>query len=94
MKYKVVNCPSSFVHGLSFNHLPSGILVCQAGCILESLDKLMEDHGFIMPLDLGAKGRYTGVYCLVILSKHVNVHHSQLVVSLSQTWIFHGLAKV
>lgn len=40
---------------LSFDDV-SGILVCQAGCVLESLDKLMEDHGFIMPLDLGAKG--------------------------------------
>ena len=35
-----------------------GILVCEAGCILESLDKLLEEKGFIMPLDLGAKGRY------------------------------------
>ena len=32
--------------------------MCQAGCILESLDKLVEEKGFIMPLDLGAKGRY------------------------------------
>ncbi|XP_015779849.1 PREDICTED: D-2-hydroxyglutarate dehydrogenase, mitochondrial-like [Acropora digitifera] len=40
---------------LSFDDV-SGILVCQAGCILESLDKLMEEKGFIMPLDLGAKG--------------------------------------
>lgn len=35
-----------------------GILVCQAGCILESLDNKMEERGFIMPLDLGAKGRF------------------------------------
>lgn len=40
---------------LSFDDV-SGILICQAGCILESLDKLMEEQGFIMPLDLGAKG--------------------------------------
>lgn len=40
---------------LSFDDV-SGILVCQAGCILESLDKLVEEKGFIMPLDLGAKG--------------------------------------
>ncbi|KAJ7381501.1 D-2-hydroxyglutarate dehydrogenase, mitochondrial [Desmophyllum pertusum] len=40
---------------LSFDDV-SGILVCQPGCILESLDKMMEDQGFIMPLDLGAKG--------------------------------------
>ena len=34
----------------------SGILTCQAGCILESLDKHVEDEGLMMPLDLGAKG--------------------------------------
>ncbi|NWS40088.1 D2HDH protein, partial [Probosciger aterrimus] len=34
----------------------SGILVCQAGCILEKLNEYLEEQGFIMPLDLGAKG--------------------------------------
>ncbi|XP_052542167.1 D-2-hydroxyglutarate dehydrogenase, mitochondrial [Tympanuchus pallidicinctus] len=34
----------------------SGILVCQAGCILEKLNEYLEERGFIMPLDLGAKG--------------------------------------
>ncbi|KNC81587.1 D-2-hydroxyglutarate dehydrogenase, mitochondrial [Sphaeroforma arctica JP610] len=34
----------------------SGILTCQAGCILESLDGYLADRGFCMPLDLGAKG--------------------------------------
>ncbi|XP_030351982.1 D-2-hydroxyglutarate dehydrogenase, mitochondrial isoform X1 [Strigops habroptila] len=34
----------------------SGILVCQAGCILEKLSEYLEEQGFIMPLDLGAKG--------------------------------------
>ncbi len=34
----------------------SGILVCQAGCILEKLDQSLADKGFMMPLDLGAKG--------------------------------------
>ncbi|KAJ8929674.1 hypothetical protein NQ314_017601 [Rhamnusium bicolor] len=34
----------------------SGVLVCQAGCILESLDTHLADHGLMMPLDLGAKG--------------------------------------
>lgn len=33
-----------------------GILVCQAGCILERLNEYLEQQGFIMPLDLGAKG--------------------------------------
>ncbi|KAG0224634.1 hypothetical protein BGX31_007917 [Mortierella sp. GBA43] len=34
----------------------SGALVCDAGCILEVLDKYLEERGYIMPLDLGAKG--------------------------------------
>ncbi|KAM6258205.1 D-2-hydroxyglutarate dehydrogenase, mitochondrial [Porphyrio hochstetteri] len=40
---------------LSFDKV-SGILVCQAGCILEKLNEYLEGQGFIMPLDLGAKG--------------------------------------
>ncbi|PNJ10548.1 D2HGDH isoform 5 [Pongo abelii] len=40
---------------LSF-HSVSGILVCQAGCILEELSRYVEERDFIMPLDLGAKG--------------------------------------
>lgn len=34
----------------------SGILTCEAGCILEVLDQEVQKHGYIMPLDLGAKG--------------------------------------
>jgi len=34
----------------------SGTLVCDAGCILESLDNHVGDKGYMMPLDLGAKG--------------------------------------
>ncbi|XP_075385175.1 D-2-hydroxyglutarate dehydrogenase, mitochondrial isoform X2 [Tenrec ecaudatus] len=37
-------------------HTVSGVLVCQAGCILENLSQYVEDRDFIMPLDLGAKG--------------------------------------
>ncbi|NXL53672.1 D2HDH protein, partial [Podilymbus podiceps] len=40
---------------ISFDKV-SGILVCQAGCILEKLNEYLEEQGFIMPLDLGAKG--------------------------------------
>jgi len=40
---------------LSFDAV-SGILVCEAGCILEELDTWLRERGFIMPLDLGAKG--------------------------------------
>ncbi|KAI8911757.1 hypothetical protein EDD86DRAFT_203201 [Gorgonomyces haynaldii] len=34
----------------------SGILTCDAGCILETLDNYVAERGFIMPIDLGAKG--------------------------------------
>jgi FAD/FMN-containing dehydrogenase len=34
----------------------SGTLVCQAGCILEVLDQYVAERGYVMPLDLGAKG--------------------------------------
>ncbi|XP_062324907.1 D-2-hydroxyglutarate dehydrogenase, mitochondrial isoform X1 [Osmerus eperlanus] len=34
----------------------SGILTCQAGCVLESLSQYLEERDHIMPLDLGAKG--------------------------------------
>ncbi|KAM9708718.1 D-2-hydroxyglutarate dehydrogenase, mitochondrial [Menidia menidia] len=34
----------------------SGILTCEAGCVLENLSLYLEDRGYMMPLDLGAKG--------------------------------------
>ncbi|XP_078429792.1 FAD-linked oxidases family protein isoform X4 [Wolffia australiana] len=34
----------------------SGILVCDSGCILENIGVFLANEGFIMPLDLGAKG--------------------------------------
>lgn len=34
----------------------SGILTCQAGCVLENLSLYLEERDHIMPLDLGAKG--------------------------------------
>lgn len=42
---------------LSFDEV-SGILTCEAGCILQKIDEFLETRGFMMPLDLGAKGRY------------------------------------
>eukprot|EP00613_Pedinella_sp_CCMP2098_P074086 CAMPEP_0171930114 /NCGR_PEP_ID=MMETSP0993-20121228/28255_1 /TAXON_ID=483369 /ORGANISM="non described non described, Strain CCMP2098" /LENGTH=312 /DNA_ID=CAMNT_0012569815 /DNA_START=1 /DNA_END=936 /DNA_ORIENTATION=+ len=33
-----------------------GVIECGAGCILEALDNAAREHGFEMPLDLGAKG--------------------------------------
>ncbi|CAH0480834.1 unnamed protein product [Peronospora belbahrii] len=40
---------------ISFDKV-SGILVCEAGCILENLDNYVAKYGYMMPLDLGAKG--------------------------------------
>jgi FAD/FMN-containing dehydrogenase len=34
----------------------SGIVTCEAGVILENLNTYLEERGFVMPLDLGAKG--------------------------------------
>ncbi|XP_034418979.1 D-2-hydroxyglutarate dehydrogenase, mitochondrial isoform X2 [Cyclopterus lumpus] len=34
----------------------SGILTCQAGCVLENVSIYLEERDYIMPLDLGAKG--------------------------------------
>ncbi|KAF8980896.1 hypothetical protein BGZ46_003509 [Entomortierella lignicola] len=34
----------------------SGALVCDAGCVLETLEKYLDEYGYITPLDLGAKG--------------------------------------
>ncbi|KAM9842430.1 D-2-hydroxyglutarate dehydrogenase, mitochondrial isoform 2-T2 [Aulostomus maculatus] len=40
---------------LSFDSI-SGILTCQAGCVLENLSLYLEERDYVMPLDLGAKG--------------------------------------
>lgn len=42
-------------HVISIDDI-SGVLVCQAGCILEDLDNKLAEKGLMMPLDLGAKG--------------------------------------
>lgn len=34
----------------------SGILTCQAGCVLQDLENRLAEDGLMMPLDLGAKG--------------------------------------
>jgi len=33
-----------------------GVVTCEAGCILQTLDEYLRERGFLMPLDLGAKG--------------------------------------
>lgn len=39
----------------------SGIIVAEAGCILENLSNYLAPHSHIIPLDLGAKGRQVGL---------------------------------
>lgn len=34
----------------------SGVMVCEAGCVLQTLDDQLSQEGLMMPLDLGAKG--------------------------------------
>jgi FAD/FMN-containing dehydrogenase len=34
----------------------AGTIKCQAGCVLETLDLRLREHGLMMPVDLGAKG--------------------------------------
>lgn len=47
------------------NIICAGILVADAGCILQSLTDYVAPHNHIMPLDLGAKGRCVpGKLCL------------------------------
>ncbi|KAK8918747.1 hypothetical protein KSP39_PZI021902 [Platanthera zijinensis] len=46
---------SSMDKNISFDKV-NGILICEAGCILENLNSFLANEGYIMPLDLGAKG--------------------------------------
>ena len=43
-----------------------GALVADAGCILEALSEHIAPHEHIMPLDLGAKGRYAQTHSFVV----------------------------
>lgn len=43
------------MHDIVFS-LYLGILICQSGCVLETLDDYLADYDLVMPLDLGAKG--------------------------------------
>lgn len=43
-------------HNIWFFYIYVGVLVCQAGCVLETLMNYVQNEGFIMPFDLGAKG--------------------------------------
>ncbi|GMH35605.1 hypothetical protein BSKO_03473 [Bryopsis sp. KO-2023] len=52
---EIVLCTSRMNRVLKFDQ-DSGVLVCQAGCVLEELEHYTSKKGFTMPLDLGAKG--------------------------------------
>jgi hypothetical protein len=45
--------------------------VADAGCILESLTEYIAPYDHIMPLDLGAKGRYDQIQLLFV---HTNIY--------------------
>lgn len=52
---EIIVSMASMDNVISFDEV-SGILVCEAGCILENLGSFLDTKGFTMPLDLGAKG--------------------------------------
>ncbi|KAL1280774.1 hypothetical protein QQF64_015374 [Cirrhinus molitorella] len=52
---EIILSTSLMTQVLTFDNI-SGILTCQAGCVLENLSNYLEERDFIMPLDLGAKG--------------------------------------
>ncbi|DBA00525.1 TPA: hypothetical protein N0F65_006429 [Lagenidium giganteum] len=52
---EIVLSLSSMNKVISFDNV-SGVLVCESGCILENLDNHVAKEGYMMPLDLGAKG--------------------------------------
>ncbi|KAK7904781.1 hypothetical protein WMY93_017388 [Mugilogobius chulae] len=49
-------CNSPLMNNVLGFDTVSGILTCQAGCVLENLSLYLEEKDYIMPLDLGAKG--------------------------------------
>ena len=63
----------------------SGSLVCESGCVLEQVDDYLQQRGFMMPIDLAAKGSCQiggniataagGVRYLRYKSLHANVRH-------------------
>lgn len=56
-------------------------MTCDAGCVLEVLDNWLAEKGYMMPLDLGAKGRY-----VIRFTFHVSMaKHLFLVVILVET---------
>ena len=52
---EIVLSMSRMNHVLDFDEI-SGIVVVEAGMILEELDNWLEQRGHMVPLDLGAKG--------------------------------------
>lgn len=47
---------TSLMNNIISTDINSGIMVCQAGCILQNLNTHLEDYKMVVPLDLGAKG--------------------------------------
>jgi FAD/FMN-containing dehydrogenase len=80
----------------------SGILVADAGLVLESADGYLAEKGFIFPLDLGAKGScHVGGVCAtnaggLRLLRYGSLHGSVLglEVVLPDGTIWNGLSKL
>lgn len=53
--------------------------MADAGCILEALSEHIAPYDHIMPLDLGAKGRYGQVQLLLV---HANIYAISAVTSV------------
>jgi len=68
-----------------------GILTCEAGCILQDLHSYLNERGYLMPLDLGAKGSCQiggnlatnagGIHFIKYNSLHANCMGLQVVVA-------------
>lgn len=52
----VLICPQFRFLIVSYANVFPGVLVCQAGCVLEQLNEHLAKSDLMMPLDLGSKG--------------------------------------
>jgi hypothetical protein len=66
----------------------AGVMVCEAGCILEKLEEKANSVGLMVPLDLGPKGRFSQnlwqitLFALIIAKMHAAVSS----VEMCQLW--------
>ncbi len=58
--------------------------MCQSGCVLEQLDGMLAEKGLMMPLDLGAKGRYVSKTTVKIICLKSNSYFGLMLI---QRWL-------